>query len=556
VGVHEDVMATLSGLGDLRVISRTSVRRLRVEGMTLPEIGKRLGAEYVLEGSVRRAGNQVRVTTQLFEAATDRSLWSATYDREMTDLLALQADLAREIAGTLQAHLSPREEERLASPRKVVVEAYDDYVRARELLHGFWVGYGDLEEAATLLDDAVAADPGFVEGWALLSRAQADLADRMREMDDRGAEAAAAADAARIALERARALDPDGVATLKAEAFYHEEVEGDPVAALRYLDRAEEIAPSDSDARFLQAVLAMRLGQLDRAIAIMERTFRLDSVNLFYGFALTYAYDLAGRYGDAVPFLERLLELEPERTHYAVRAAYFRFLDEGSLEAYRAFEETIRTIPRPDACDTRSVQNHEMIVALLDDDFEGYATRWQGKWEAHHRGHGNWACPAQINEETNHARLLLEQGRTAAADSVLALARASTARPYTEDSVCIFDRAAFLPKLAWLAGDEADAREELEEALPRILTNDLVPRGPVERAVLLETADLVVPDRVYSIYRQIQEHPLPGITLEGVCANPWLFPNLLRDPRFVTEVREDGRFVGFLEHFGVLSPIG
>jgi hypothetical protein len=117
---------------------------------------------------------------------------------------------------------------------------------------------------------------------------------------------------------------------------------------------------------------------------------------------------------------------------------------------------------------------------------------------------------------------------------------------------CIFDKAAYEPKLLYMSGDSLAARRAFEETVPGILRNDSFPRGSVERLVLLQTADMVAPDRVYSIYREIVDSPSSLVSLPAVCANPWIYPNLLRDPGFVAEVREDGRFVEFLEHYGIL----
>jgi hypothetical protein len=134
-----------------------------------------------------------------------------------------------------------------------------------------------------------------------------------------------------------------------------------------------------------------------------------------------------------------------------VQAAYYRFLAEGSLEAFDAFTQAVNTAPRTEQCDVRSVQNKEMIVAMMEGDFDRYAEAWVGKWDRHHRGHGNWACPSQINEEANHAHLLLERGDVEQANAIIQRAKDSTTRPYTESSVCIFDRDAFEPKLEYRA---------------------------------------------------------------------------------------------------------
>jgi TolB-like protein/cytochrome c-type biogenesis protein CcmH/NrfG len=552
-GVHEDVMNTLGGLGEVRVISRTSVRRVAREGADLPAIGRRLGAEYIVEGSVQREGTEIQVQARLFDAATDRMLWSDSYTRELRDILALQAEIALQITGALQTRLSPRDRRHLAAAQTVVVEAYDDYLKARNTLNSSRVGYEDLVSAIAHLRTAVAADAEFVDGWALLCRAQSDHVTMLRAFDDREADAAAAETEARSALARAVDLEPSGPATLKAQGYFQETVEHHSVNALRSLDRALAASPNDSEILLFQAQMYFRMGQIDEAVDNMEAAYALDSANGFLTFGLTVFYEMAGRYAQMVPFLEHLLELEPEKTHYQVQAKYYRFLADGSLASFRAFEQAVRDLHQTPLCDLRTVQNREMVVAMFNNEFESYAKAWEGRWDQHYAGHGNWACPMIINDEANQAKLLLDHGDSEEAREIIEKAKVSTMRPYNENSMCIFDRASFFPKLAYMSGDPAEARREFEVAVPKILTNDVFPRGAIERAVLLETADMVAPDRVYSLYKDISGKPASLVRMETICANPWTFPHLIRDPGFVTEVRADGRFTAFLEHYGLLA---
>ncbi len=550
-GVHEDVLTRLAQVRDLKVISRTSVLRYK-DGGDVKDIGRRLGARYVVEGSVRRWKDQVRVTAQLIDAAEDRSLWSEHYDRELSNALALQSEIATRIAGALHARITPEERARLATTPTTDPGAYDEYIKARAILTRSGVSYDRLTEAIERLQRAVSADPKFAEGWALLSEAQSDRVASLREFDGREADAERAAREAEATLARAKELDPEGPATLRAEGYLEQTVHHDPVRALEALNRALAAYPNDSSTLLFQAQLFMGMGQVDRAIGNLERAYALDSANATLTYGLTFAYEIGRRYGAMAPFLERLLELEPEKTHYAVQAKYYEFLAKGSLASFQEFEKAVRTVRRTEQCDTRSVQNNEMVVAMVNNEFDAYVKHWLGKWDRHYAGHGDWACPGIINDEANQAHLLLEKGRTAEAEKILKRARESTTRPYTEMSMCIFDRAAFAPKIDYLSGDTLAARREFEEAVPKILTNHAFPRGAVERAVLLQTADLVAPDRVYSIYRQITADPVSLVGMETVCANPWTYPNLLKDPSFIGEVRKDGRFVEFLEHYGLL----
>jgi TolB-like protein/Tfp pilus assembly protein PilF/predicted Ser/Thr protein kinase len=550
-GVHEDVMTKLGGIDGIKVISRTSVARF-VEPGDLAEVADRLGARYLVEGSVRRADDQVRVTAQLVDPATGGTLWSSSYDRRVVDVFAVQSAIAQEIATTLERQVSPADRRRLDAVPTEVVAAYDDYLRARALLGRFFAGAEDLQQATVLLEDATAADPQFVAGWALLSRARSRLHEKLLELDDRESDAADAARQAADALARARELDPDDAATLLAEGTYLDVVEKDRVNALRTFDRALEAFPDDSDTLFAQAAIYMKIGQLDAAVDNLERAYAIDPANGLLRYALTYGLEMSRRYRELVAIYERRLALDPELTHLELSAKYYRFLDEGSLAAYHAYENAVRNVRRTEQCDIRAVKNSEMIVAMFNEEFEPYSQAWAGKWEQHHRNHGNWACPGQINDEANHARLLLSHGHPDEARAIIEKARNSTMRPYTEMSMCIFDRASFKPKLDFMSGDVEAARREFENAVPGILKNDTFPRGAVEKSVLLETADMVAPDRVYDLYREIADDSISLISLEVVCANPWTFPNLLKDPRFVAEVREDGRFVEFLEHFELI----
>ena len=551
-GVHEDVMTTLGGLRDLRVISRTTVRGVEREGRTLRDIGERLGARYLVEGSVRRVADEVRVTANLVDASTDETLWAQSYDRQLRDVLAVQSEIAREIAVTLRARLTRAERDKLRSSPTVVVAAYDDYLKARQILNASFVPFEKLKEALALLDRATTGDPDFADGWALACRARSDLAQHLRELDERETDAAAAAAAARTALTRAQELAPGSAAALRAEGYFELTVNDDPVAALRAMDLAVSLSPSDSETLGLESQIYFRLGQLSRAIARMERAYSIDGANPRLIFGLTMLYELGGRYAEMAPFFDRLAQLEPERTHLSVQAKYYRFLADGSLTSFLELEEAVRTVEHTPSCDLRTVQDCEMTVAMANGAFDAYSAAWAGKWDRHYAGHGNWACPMVINDEANHAALELRFGNAARAHTILDRARDATTRPYTEMSLCVFDRAAFEPKLLFIEGDSTAARRAFDEAVPVILNNTAFPRGHVERLVLLQTADMVAPDRVYGLYRQISQAPAPPIRLAGVCANPWTYPNLLKDARFVEEVRADGRFVEFLEHYGVM----
>src|SRR5438045_9441375 len=176
-GIQDDILSSLAKVADLKVISRTSVRQYRGGTRNLREIGEALGVAYVMEGTVRREANRVRINAQLIDARTDLHVWNDTYDREITDLFALQTELARRIAFALRANLSPQEKERLQKHPTSDLDAYDLFLRARDLFR--WSGSGDPREngerALQLLEDAIARDPNFALAHCLASRFHCEL---------------------------------------------------------------------------------------------------------------------------------------------------------------------------------------------------------------------------------------------------------------------------------------------------------------------------------------------------------------------------------------------
>lgn len=553
-GVHSDVMDKLASLGAFRIICRTSVKKYKDYEGDLKVVGERLGADYIMEGSVRRADDQVRISAQLIEAKTNQVIWSDTYDRKLENIFELQSDIAREIAGKLQASISTEEGRQLDRAPTVVMAAYDSFLKARSIYNESWVPYDRLMQVIGHLETALEADPKFSEGWALMAEAQSNRYYSVAQFDDREEEMATAKKEALNALEMLGKLDPESQDYHQAAAVYALDVEGDRIACLRSLDKALAIRPDDPAVLFLQGYLYSFMGEMEKGVASFEKSYELDPENGRIVYFLTVGYEVTHQYAKMVPFLERLLELEPERTDYAVQAKYYEFLSDGSLAAYRAYEEAVRTVKKTAKCDQRSIQDNEMVVAMFNEDLESYTAAWEGKWDAHHRNHGNWSCPMILNEEANHARLLLEHGSNVElAHNILEEIRHSERRPINENSLCIFNTAVYEPKLDLMEGDTAAALREFDEVVLDVLQNENFPRGAVERTVLLQTADAVAPERAYTIYRQVIAAPVSMVSMETVCANPWVYPNLIRDPKFQQEVREDGRFVEFLDHYGFLK---
>src|SRR5216110_3523304 len=175
-GVQDEILTDLARIADLKVISRTSVMQYRTGAKrNLRQIGNELGVAHVVEGSVQRAGNRVRVNAQMIDARTDAHLWAQTYDRDLADVFAIQSEIAVHIATQLQAKLSPKAKSAIEERPTKDLAAYDLYVRAKLLVMNPLIDGARLEEAARLLDQAIARDPDFFLAYCLIAEAHSRL---------------------------------------------------------------------------------------------------------------------------------------------------------------------------------------------------------------------------------------------------------------------------------------------------------------------------------------------------------------------------------------------
>jgi TolB-like protein len=217
-GVQDEVLTYLAKVADLKVISRSSVAQYKTgEARNLREVGKQLGVAHVLEGSVQRANNRIRVTAQLIDARTDAHLWANTYDRDLADVFAIQSDIAKTIADQLQAQLSPIEKAAIAEQPTADLRAYECYIKAKDLLSGF-VAAADpratVTRAVELLQEATARDPHFFAAFYKL--AEAHHAAYIFSVDRTAARLAQAKEA----VDAAARLRPDAPETHLAQAWY------------------------------------------------------------------------------------------------------------------------------------------------------------------------------------------------------------------------------------------------------------------------------------------------------------------------------------------------
>jgi TolB-like protein/Flp pilus assembly protein TadD len=303
-GIQDELLSNLSKIKDLKVISRTSVMQYK-SGITrnLKEIAQQLGVSNVVEGSVRRSGNRVRVSVQLIDALTDRHIWAQNYDRTLADSLALEGELAAEIATAVGATLSPKEKTRVEAKPTNNPAAYDAYLRGRAFVaRSYQKSY--TENAIQSYQEAVKLDPSFAVAWARLSYAQSLS---YWKLDSSSARLTAAKDAA----DHALALDPDLPETHLALGYYHYYGQRDFTGALAEFQQAEKGLPNNLDVINAIALIQRRLGHWEEALGGLRRVLELDPRyhDAYEDLAGTYRW--LRRFPEALATINRLLAWEP-----------------------------------------------------------------------------------------------------------------------------------------------------------------------------------------------------------------------------------------------------
>ena len=302
-GITEDVIAQLSKIRALRVIGRGSVMRFKTRDQSLREIGATLEVANLLEGSVRRAGSRVRIVAQLIDAESDRHLWAETYDRELTDIFAIQSDVALQIAGALEAELTQDERNRIRKEQTDDVEAYRLYLQGR---HCFlrWTNEG-VEQGLKHLEEAVARDPDYALAYASMAYVYSEIGVGVAG----SLPATEAFRRAKAAVARALELDP-GLAEahgvlgyLKATSDY------DWAGAEKEFRRAIELNPNAGDVFDEYGLMLSALERYDEALEMQRRAHELDPLAHRMDVATTLIR--AGRLDEALPTVKRILEVEP-----------------------------------------------------------------------------------------------------------------------------------------------------------------------------------------------------------------------------------------------------
>jgi TolB-like protein/class 3 adenylate cyclase/Tfp pilus assembly protein PilF len=309
-GVQDQILTALAKVADLKVISRTSVMQYKTgAARNLREIGQQLGVSHLLEGSVQRSGNKVRVNAQLINAHTDAHEWAENYDRPLDDLFAIQSEIAKSIADQLQAKLSPKEKNAIEQRPTADLVAFDLYTQANNVLltANFSAAGGQImRKGADLLNEAVARDPSFLLAWCRLAYAHSNI--YFLGVDHTSARLAQAEQAIQAALR----LQPDGGEGHLARAENRYRGYLDYEGALAELEVARRTLPNDPRVPELTGYIQRRQGKQEEALRSLQRAVELDPRNFFTLQQIALSYLGLRRYADQLAVLDRALSIKPD----------------------------------------------------------------------------------------------------------------------------------------------------------------------------------------------------------------------------------------------------
>jgi TolB-like protein/Flp pilus assembly protein TadD len=307
-GIQDDILTNLSKIGDLKVISRTSVMSYRGKTSNVREIGKALGVSALLEGSVRREGNRVRVSVQLINADNDRHVWANTYDRELTDVFAIQTDLAHEIADALEAKLSPTEKAQIDRKPTQNSDAYLAFMQAHEILKRPDKFREDTYKAEELLEQATKLDPQFAAAFATLGGVENWIFHSYDPSPSRR-------DKAKAAIDTAMRLQPDCADARLALGFFYyycDDDDGHYERALNELAIAQRSIPNDAEVAMAIGAIKRRQGKWPESNQYLEKAASLDPQNGWVLQNLAFNYIATKNYETADKLLDRGIAMAPQ----------------------------------------------------------------------------------------------------------------------------------------------------------------------------------------------------------------------------------------------------
>ena len=521
-GIQDEILTRLAKIADLKVISRTSTQHYKSTPENLPEIARELGVAHILEGSVQKSGDAVRVNVQLIKAANDSHLWADTFDRKLTDTFSVESEVAKAIADQLRVKLTGQEEQIITAKPTDNPEAYDAYLRglAYSLKNS---NTANELGAQKYLREAVNLDPKFALSWALLS-----YVDAIGYLTNALQPTVALREEARQAAETALTLQPKLGEAVLAKGYYHYACLKDYHTAVRYFEQARPLLPNSSRIPEQLAYVMRRRGQWDQSESYFNEAERLDprNVNLLSQHAISCIY--LRRFREALQKLDQVLNITPDDVDsLAEKAAIAQAA--GDLPRASALLAPLRpTADLHEAVETQVYQailerrpapvmpRLKEILAKPDPAFgyiNGELRFWLG-WAQEVGGDH-----AAAKESWRQARSELE----------------SFLKEQPENFILIGDLALTNMGL----GDKAAALALAERAMATVPTEKDAIAGPRQIEILARvTAQMGEPDRAIAALQKLLSIPYAG----PLASNLSLTPALLRlDPMF-DPLRNDPRF--------------
>jgi TolB-like protein/class 3 adenylate cyclase/Tfp pilus assembly protein PilF len=354
-GIKDEILTRLSKIADLKVTSRTSTQHYKSAPENLPEIAKQLGVAHIVEGSVQKSGDAVRVNVRLIKATNDSQLWADTFDRKLTDIFSVETDVAKAIADQLRAHLTGPEEQVIAAKPTDNVQAHDAYLRGLAYALKTDNTAANALGAQKYLKEAVRLDPKFALSWALLS-----YIDARGYLTETLQPTLALREEARQAAETALTLQPNLGEAILAKGHYHYACLKDYDAAVRYFEQARQFLPNSSRIPQLLAYVARRRGQWDKSESYFNEAERLDPRNVSLLTQHAISYISLRRFSQALRKLDQVLDITPDDVDtLATKAAIAQA--EGDLSRASALLAPLR----PAADDTQALEA-QVYQAILE----------------------------------------------------------------------------------------------------------------------------------------------------------------------------------------------
>src|SRR5438445_7427570 len=336
-GMQDDILTNLSKIGDLKVISRTSVMGYRGKTANVSEIGKQLGVSNILEGSVRRSGNKVRLNVQLIDANSDEHIWASDYDRDVTDVFAIQTDLAQKISDALQAKLSPAEKSRIERKPTENGEAYLAFVQA----HNLQDAVEDLEklkQSEQLYARAIQLDPMFALAIARYSQLESWIVHTFERTPERR-------EKARTLAQQALQLQPDLPEAHLAMGFSLYYGDNDFGAALKEFEIAQRDLPNEAEGYLALGSIQRRLGKWGESTASLEKAASLNPKDGWVFQNLAFNYEMLRDFDAANKTVERGLKANPSGLGLWETKSKLAIAEHGELSVSEQAFQAVKSIP-------------------------------------------------------------------------------------------------------------------------------------------------------------------------------------------------------------------